>query len=181
MPDIKLLTDEELVVEIRTKNKEQYADLVKRYQEKLLRYAVYLIHDQPKAVDVVQETFIKAYINLNGFDAKKKFGSWIYRILHNTAMNSVKKYSREIPLIQEIDYKSDVDLEHEYSKNEIIEKVRKCLDQMPIIYGEPLALYYLEDKSYEEISDILRIPMGTVATRINRARGIMKTLCQKHN
>jgi len=51
---------------------------------------------------------------------------------------------------------------------------------MPIIYKEPLSLFYLEEKSYEEISDILRIPIGTVGTRVNRAKVIMKKLCQKH-
>ncbi len=68
-----------------------------------------------------------------------------------------------------------------YPSKEIIEKAKNCLSQMPIIYSEPLALYYLEDKSYEEISDILRIPMGTVATRINRSKVIMKNICQKKN
>ncbi|MDD5681358.1 MAG: sigma factor-like helix-turn-helix DNA-binding protein, partial [Candidatus Omnitrophica bacterium] len=56
----------------------------------------------------------------------------------------------------------------------------KCLNKMSIIYKEPLSLYYLEEKSYEEISDILRIPIGTVGTRINRAKGLMKKICQKH-
>jgi len=180
MPDIKLLSDEELVVQIRTKNKERYSDLVKRYQDKLMRYATYLLHDEQKALDVVQESFIKAYVNLNGFDTKKKFGSWIYRIVHNEAMNSAKKFIKEIPLMQGMDFKSDEDIEYEFSKKEIVEKAQKCLDQMPALYSEPLALYYLEDTSYEEISDILRIPMGTVATRINRAKGLMKAICQKN-
>jgi len=180
MPDIKLLSDEELVVQIRTKNKERYSDLVKRYQDKLMRYATYLLHDEQKALDVVQESFIKAYVNLNGFDTKKKFGSWIYRIVHNEAMNSAKKFIKEIPLMQDMDFKSDEDIEYEFSKKEIVEKAQKCLDQMPALYSEPLALYYLEDTSYEEISDILRIPMGTVATRINRAKGLMKAICQKN-
>lgn len=181
MPDIRLLSDEELVVQIRTKDKERYFELVKRYQDKLMRYATYLIHDEQKATDVVQESFIKAYVNLNGFDAKKKFGSWIYRIVHNEAMNNAKKFIKEIPLIKNTDYMSNEDPEIEFSKKEIIENTQKCLDLMPVLYSEPLVLFYMEDKSYEEISDILRIPMGTVATRINRAKGIMKTICQKNN
>ena len=125
MPDIKLLSDEELVVQIRTKNKERYSDLVKRYQDKLMRYATYLLHDEQKALDVVQESFIKAYVNLNGFDTKKKFGSWIYRIVHNEAMNSAKKFIKEIPLMQGMDFKSDEDIEYEFSKKEIVEKSEK--------------------------------------------------------
>jgi RNA polymerase sigma-70 factor, ECF subfamily len=181
MADTHTVSDEELVLEVRTNNKERYSDLVKRYQDKLIRYATYLLRDEQKALDVVQDSFIKAYVNLNGFDVKKKFGSWIYRIVHNEAMNRIKKYHKETPLMQNFDIRSDEDVELNFSKKEVVQKVQTCLDHMPVLYSEPLALFYLEDKSYEEISDILRIPMGTVATRINRARGIMKTICQKNN
>jgi RNA polymerase sigma-70 factor (ECF subfamily) len=59
------------------------------------------------------------------------------------------------------------------------DQVKKCLSQLPLHYREPLALYYLEDKTYLEIMDILRLPMGTVSARINRAKKQMRTLCQK--
>ena len=67
MQKINEMSDEALIEEIRTRNKELYSELVKRYQDKLLRYARYLINDDHKAQDVVQESFIKAFINLNGF------------------------------------------------------------------------------------------------------------------
>jgi RNA polymerase sigma-70 factor (ECF subfamily) len=180
MPETNILSDEELAVLIRTKEKERFTDIVERYQDKLLRYATYMVHDEQKASDVVQDAFIKAYINLNGFDEKKKFSSWIYRIVHNEAMNSIKKYHKEVPLLQNVDVQSEENIEYDFSKKEIIEKAQSCLDQMPLLYSEPLALYYLDEQSYEEISDILRIPMGTVATRISRAKSLMKALCQKH-
>lgn len=181
MPETNLLSDEELVILIRTKEKERFTDIVGRYQDKLLRYAAYLIHDEHKAMDVVQDAFIKAYINLNGFDIKKKFSSWIYRIVHNEAMNSVKKYHKEVPFLQGADFQSEENIEQDFSKKETIEKTQECLKEMSVLYGEPLALYYLDEKSYEEISDILRIPMGTVATRINRAKTLMKIICQKNS
>lgn len=169
-----------LVNKIRTSDRELFAELVNRYEEKLLRYATYLLHDEQKASDVVQDSLIKAYINLNGFDTKKKFSSWIYRIVHNETMNSVKKYHKEVPIIEGMDFESQENIENDFTKKEIMEKANTCLHQMPILYSEPLSLFYLDDKSYEEISDILRIPMGTVATRINRAKGLMKTICQKN-
>ena len=58
---------------------------------------------------------------------------------------------------------------------------QKCLNDMPIKYSEPLMLHFIEDSSYEDISDILRLPMGTVATRINRAKALMRKICQKNN
>lgn len=172
-------TDEELVTIIRTEDRELFAELVKRYESKLMRYAIHLVHDEQTASDIVQSSFIKAYINLQGFDTRKKFSSWIYRIVHNESINSFKKSKKEIPMIENLDFQSDEDIELDFTKKELVEKTQHCLHRMPILYSEPLSLYYLEDKSYEEISDILRIPMGTVATRINRAKALMKKLCQR--
>lgn len=181
MSDLSRLSDEEIADIVRTKDKNVYAEIIKRYQEKLMRYAKYILGDEQKGADVVQEGLVKAYINLNGFDTKKKFGSWIYRIVHNEAMNMLSKQKKQKPLDEQVDFDSGINLEDEFIKNELINHAHRCLEQMPIIYKEPLSLYFLEEKSYEEISDILRIPMGTVAARINRAKGIMKSICQKNN
>ncbi len=178
MQDLKKKTDEEVVIIVK-KDREAYAEIVERYQQKLLRYANYLIKDDHKAKDVVQETFIKAYINLNSFNTKKKFSSWIYRITHNLAINEAKKYQKEVKLIDNIENREHEKIWRDIEKKEIIKEVKLCLDDMPIIYKEPISLYFLEEKSYDEISDILRIPNGTVATRINRAKVILKKLCQK--
>lgn len=180
MEENEKLSDEEIAEKVRTSDQNFYAILIKRYQRKLIRYANNLTRDENKAVDIVQESFIKAFVNLNSFDTRKKFSSWIYRIVHNQIINTIKKYRKEIPLKEEWDFESKEDIENDFEQREIIEKVEKCLNGMPILYSEPLSLYYIDEKSYEEISDILRIPMGTVATRINRAKKIMITICQKN-
>jgi len=180
MNDNEKFSDEEIIEKVRSRDQELYTVIVDRYQNKLLRYATNLIKDEPKAVDVVQESFIKAFINLNGFDLKKNFSSWIYRIVHNEVMNSVKKYQKEIIIPDGVDFQSDEDIENDFEKKEIIAKVEKCLGEMPLLYSEPLTLRYIEEKSYEEISEILRIPMGTVATRVSRAKLLMKHICQKN-
>lgn len=171
------LTDEQ-IVEIVKKNKEQYSEIIKRYQGKLLRYAINIIGDQQQAEDVVQEGFIKAYVNLNGFSTKKKFSSWIYRIVHNEAINFIKKNKKYRP-IADRDFDSGIDLEDEIVKKELVDHAKMCLKKIPIKYKEPLSLHFLDEKSYEEISDILRIPIGTVGTRINRAKMFMKKICQE--
>lgn len=180
MNNLSNLSDEDVVEIVRTKDKEAYAEIIKRYQTKLMRYASYIMGDGQMGADVVQEGFIKAYINLNGFDTKKKFSSWIYRIVHNEAMNMLSKRKRQVPMNDEVEQGNGVDLEDDFIKNELIGRAHHCLEQMSIMYKEPLSLFYLEEKSYEEISDILRIPIGTVGTRVHRAKGIMKKLCQKH-
>lgn len=171
------LSDEELVARVRTNDPELYAEVVRRYQDKLMRYASHLTHDEHAAVDAVQQGFINAFINLRGFDTSKKFSSWIYRIVHNQVINKATEHEKEIPLPEDFDVRSDENLEDEYDKGALARMVASCLSKMPILYSEPLTLYYIEDKSYEEISDILRVPMGTVATRIRRAKAMMKLLC----
>ncbi len=174
------LSDEEIVEKVRSIDQELYTVIVDRYQDKLLRYALGLMKDEHRATDVVQDAFIKAFINLNGFDIRKKFSSWIYRIVHNEAMNVIKKYHKEVPLLEDVDFPSSENIENDFEQKEIGTAVRKCLGEIPLLYSEPLALRYIEEKSYEEISDILRIPMGTVATRMNRAKTLMKRICQKN-
>ncbi len=145
-----------------------------------MRYAVYLTGDEDKSADIVQETFIKTYINLNSFDPQKKFSSWIYRIAHNQAMSSFPRHQKQVTLPDDFEFDSGVNLEDDLIKQEFQAHTTKCLKQMPLIYREPLSLFFIEEKSYEEISDILRIPIGTVGTRINRAKLILKKICQKN-
>jgi RNA polymerase sigma-70 factor, ECF subfamily len=179
MIEDKELTDEEVVEKVRSSDKDLYVLIIGRYQKKLLRYANNLLKDEDKAVDIVQASFIKTFVNLNNFDNKKKFSSWIYRIVHNEALNLTKKYPGETPLLDDLDFKSDENVEEDFIQKETKAQVEKCLKEIPILYSEPLSLYYIDNKSYEEISDILRIPMGTVAIRISRAKKLMKNICQK--
>lgn len=180
MSDNKELSDKEIIEKIRTSDQELYAVIIDRYQKKLIRYAYNLIKNEEKAIDIVQESFIKAFINLNNFNIEKKFSGWIYRIVHNQAINLAKKYQKETPLLENWDFENDDNVEDDFEQKETKENVERCLKEIPLLYSEPLSLYYIDEKSYEEISDILRIPMGTVATRINRAKKLMKNICQKN-
>ena len=179
MKDYKNLTDEQLVELVRSKDKEFYAEIIKRYKDRLLRYAQYLLLDREQAADVVQEAFIKAYINLHGFNTKRKFSSWIYRIVHNEAANLLKREKKWIKMDKDFDFKSEEDMQDEVAKRELEENLQACLENMPVIYKEPLVLYYLDGKSYNQISEILRIPEKTVATRLRRAKSLLKKICQR--
>lgn len=174
-------TDSEIVIRIRNGEHELFSQVIDRYEKRLIRYALTMVHRDDTAADVVQNAYIKAYTNLQGFDTKKSFSSWIYRIVHNEAINSIKKYKREVPLFTERELQSNEYIESEYITKERILGASWCLSHMPVLYSEPLTLFFIEELSYEEISDVLRIPMGTVATRINRAKAMMKVLCQKQN
>jgi RNA polymerase sigma-70 factor (ECF subfamily) len=183
MKKTKALSDEALVDLVRSHDQELYEELVKRYQDKLLRYASYLTRDEDKAADIVQVALIKAFINLKGFNTKKKFSSWIYRIVHNEAINYLKKYRKEISLekngwLEEI-ASSENSLEEDFNRKEISQMLSLCLKEVPLSYRESLTLFYLEGKTYEEISDILRIPVGTVGTRISRGKKLIRAVWTK--
>lgn len=164
------------------KDKEAYSQVVERYEKKLLRYASFLIKNETTAAEVVQDSFIKAYINLKSFDTKKKFSSWIYRIVHNEAINKIKRKKRLIS-IESVGVHKSLSIEDDniekLNKKEIKKLIQEGLDKLDAKYSEVLILYFLEDKSYEEISDILRLPIGTVGTRVARGKKILGKIVLK--
>lgn len=177
------LSDGELVELVRSKDQELYRELVLRYQNSLLRYANHLVKDEAPAADVVQEAFIKAFLNLKGFNTEKKFSSWIYRIVHNEAINYLKRSKKVIPfagrewLADKV--KSGTNLENDFLKEEKGENIRRGLEKLPLKYSEPLILFYFEEKSYDEIGDILKMPVGTVGTRISRGKNLLREVLQE--
>ena len=177
------LTDEEIVRITREEDKELYTHIVRRYEKKLLRYIKRYIKGEDMAEDVLQTVFIKAYENLQSFDIKRNFSSWIYRIAHNEALNKIKRENRSVsgfdPKILEILVENNDNPAKEHDSKELKVQIEKCFSELPIKYRDVLTLFYLEDKKYEEISDILRLPSGTVATRINRGKKLLQEKCQK--
>lgn len=185
MVNVQILSDEELIELVRSQDQELYAEIVKRYQNKLLRYAETIVRNSDQAADVVQQAFIKAFTNLYGFSTKKKFSSWIYRIVHNEAINLIKKHHKEHSLEGNewpediFTDKNQTNAQEQLEEKEIKNAVNQALDLLPIKYRSVLTLSYLEDKSYEEISDILKIPTGTVGTRINRGKKLLAHIYQQ--
>lgn len=171
------LTDEEIVA-AALERREAFGILVNRYQERLTRYVRRLgIARNEDIEDVLQDVFLKAYRNLNDFDPGLRFSSWIYRIAHNTAMSffRAKRVRPEGMLVDDGEealahVKSDLNIEKEAEKNFDAERLRAALDTLDPKYRDILVLRYFEQRDYGEISDILRIPEGTVATLIHRAK-----------
>lgn len=167
------LSDEQIVVKVRSENKELYSEIIHRYQGKLSHYLRKFIHDKDELEDVLQAVFIKTYENLYGFDEQRKFSSWIYRIAHNEAVNHIKKYSRISVSVDELEpllKDEKVDLPQGVDNELLRQKVEEALSHMKDKYREALILFFFEQKTYEEMSEILRIPMNTVGTLISRGK-----------
>lgn len=170
-------TDEELVG-LTLKNQDFFSCLVDRYTDKLTRYIIRIsASTKEDAEDLLQEIFVKTYRNLRDFDQSLKFSSWIYRIAHNQVISQWRKTKSRPQVIKfEADgdflkfVASDVDLAGDTERKFEAEEVRKFLEKLDEKYRAVLVLKFLEGKDYKEISDILRKPLGTVATLINRAK-----------
>ena len=191
MKNLKNKTDAELVV-LTLENEDNFLYLIDRYEKKLLRYIIRMTAlPYEDAEDILQEVFLKIYKNLNDFDLGLSFSSWAYRITHNEAINHAKKIRRHQTVALETDdddavsliniLRSDEDVHNDFVVKELGKNVRTILFALPEKYREVLVLRYLEDKDYNEISDILKKPMGTVATLINRAKAQFEMMAKRTN
>ena len=173
-------TDQQLVQEVLNGNKDAFGILVSNYEDKLTRYARRFISDENEVSDILQNVFIKAYVNLNGFNFNFKFSSWIYRIMHNEIVNYIKhKQKRKIIFNIDWDTILPINLErdslaNEIDKEEVELKLKTNLNNLPYKYKEVLTLHYLQELSYKEISDILHKPVSTIGVRIKRAKELIK-------
>jgi RNA polymerase sigma-70 factor (ECF subfamily) len=147
--------------------------------------------NKEEAEDLLQEIFIKVYQNLNGFDTNLKFSTWVYRIAHNEIISHYRKNKRDRFTVElDADDKEvrslavfltdTLNIESQFLNIEKANAVRKALGKLSQKYQDILVLYYFEDLSYSEISDILRKPPGTVATLLNRARAKFKKIAEQH-
>jgi len=169
-------TDVQLV-SLSMENQEYYYCLMKRYEIPLMNYVRKLSGmNRPDAEDVLQEIFILTYQNLNDYDRQFKFSSWIYRIAHNQTVSVLRKKTKNSQDIswEEHDLEqlvhSDVDIEQGFLQKMGFHDLLQIIDLLPLKYKEVLLLKFVEGKDYQEISDILRKPMGTIGTLINRAK-----------
>ncbi|MDE1919132.1 MAG: RNA polymerase sigma factor [Patescibacteria group bacterium] len=173
-------TDEELAALVQGKNEEAFGVLMDRYQKKLLRYGRRFLLELAPIEDVVQEVFIKAYENIRSFDTTRPFSPWIYRIAHNMFINTLRKNSRTPFITIDLDtisahaaYEIDPAEDEEQAHTRAL--IDRGLEKLPPIYREVIILYYLEQLSYQEIAEVLRVPLGTVGIRLSRAREALRT------
>ena len=180
--------DDNQLVALSLNDSQYFYCLMKRYEDKLTNYVrriSYLADDD--IADIVQESFIKAYEHLNDCDCDLKFSSWLYRIVHNQTINFMKKHKQSIKMDVENDDEfvdwlvADTNIEKETIRRHFNENIQSILQKLRPDYKEVLVLRFFEDKDYTEISDILRKPMGTVATLLSRAKIQFKILYEKEN
>jgi RNA polymerase sigma-70 factor (ECF subfamily) len=181
--NVRELNDSEVVQTFLDGEERAFGELVRRYDNRLVNFVYRTVGDRERAQDLVQETFVRVYRHLERFDQSKKFSTWIYTIASNLAKNELRNRSRNpLVLFQTIKQNWDADhrpLEWEdshykpddlYRKRFLKEKVDEAVAQLPEHHRIVFVLRELEGKTYEEISEITGVNLGTVKSRLNRAR-----------
>ena len=176
MIECKKQTDEELVQSVLLK-RDFFGCLIDRYEAKIRRYIRRImpgVGDDED--DLMQDIFIKAYVNIQSFDTGLKFSSWIYRIAHNEAVSWVRKKNVRPETVElgKDDFETftkSIEVFSNSSEQKLNnDEVNRILSLLSEKYRMVLVLKFLEGKNYKEISDILTIPMGSVATLVHRAK-----------
>jgi RNA polymerase sigma-70 factor (ECF subfamily) len=180
---LKQLDDSGVVAAFLDGNKRAFGELVERYQNRLLNFIYRTTGDRERAEDLVQETFIRVYRHLHRFDQSKKFSTWIYTISSNLAKNELRNRSRNpLVLFQTLMKNRQADerpLEWEdntyrpddlFRKRHLKSQVDAAVDQLPEHHRTVFILREMEGKTYEEIAEITSTNLGTVKSRLNRAR-----------
>jgi RNA polymerase sigma-W factor len=162
-----------------------YEDLLKRYKNGIYAMIYQMVKNREETEDLVQETFIKAFNALASFNNSFAFSTWLYKIAFNNTIDAIrKKKLKTTPLDQPVrckdgevgreirDESSSPEKSYLFDEKRLF--IQKTIDALPEIYRRVILLRHQEERSYEEIGAILKLPVGTVKARIFRAREILK-------
>ena len=172
-------TDEELIASFQNGNEQAYIELVRRYRDRLMTFVFRFLGDMELSEDIVQDTMIKVYTHKHYYKEIAKFSTWIYTIAGNLAKTELRKRKRrKVTLLSQMntdDRKYEIpstELQSEdIVQGEYTERyIQKAILQLPLHFRTVVILRDIQELSYEEISKIVNVPLGTVKSRINRAR-----------
>ena len=174
-----IYSDEELIKEFQEGNEDAFVELVNRYKDRLTNFVFRMIGDIEQSEDIVQDTMIKLYQKKHYYREIAKFSTWIYTIARNQTNTELRKRKRKQTLYLSQMSKNEKDYElvakqpeitKELEEKYLYEKIQSCMNKLPNHYKTVIILRDIDQLSYEEISNIVSAPLGTVKSRINRAR-----------
>ena len=165
--------DQECAIRARRGEAGAFAELVKRYQDKIFRFLLRLVHSRDDAMDLAQDTFMRAYQGLGRWEPEAPFRSWLFRIARNLAFDQL----RHGRLVEFVEFDDSADLPDRSQNPELaLETAQRygaleaALQRMPVEQREMILLREIEGLSYEEMAQVLELPPGTVKSRLSRAR-----------
>jgi RNA polymerase sigma-70 factor (ECF subfamily) len=178
--------DDQAVVEaVLNGQQHRFAELVNRYQTQIVNYVCRMLGNYEDAVDLSQDVFLKAYSALGSYRPQYPFPAWLFRIARNAAIDEIRKRRLlTVSLDAPVEFDDGtagrevaspaLDPQDSYLGDEFAGRVSAAIDELPEKYREPIVLRHSGGLSYEEIADALELPIGTVKTRIFRARDALR-------
>ena len=166
-------------------DEQAYQAILERYQRGIYNLIYQMVKNREETEDLVQETFIKAFRALESYNDQYAFTTWLYKIAYNNCIDSIRKRKlKTSPLDKPIRTKEgevqqqirddSTSPEHHYLYTEKKKILDECIQKLPESYRDVIVLRHQEDRSYEEIAEIIDVPLGTVKARIFRAREMLK-------
>jgi len=174
-----IYSDEDLIKRFQDGDEQAYVELVNRYRDRLMNFVYRFTSDSEQSEDIVQETLIKLYTHKHYYKKIAKFSTWIYTIAANYAKTELrKKKNRKITNLSQMSSdEKDYDLPSvqpdadQLIESEYLEKrIQSAINTLPLHFKTVIVLRDVQELSYDEISNIVEVPLGTVKSRINRAR-----------
>ena len=172
------VTDEELVQRAKDGHVESFSELVTRHQTVVYNLSYRFMRDGSLAEDMAQEAFLKGFRLLKGFRGDCRFSTWMYRVTCSVCLTELNRRRRrgEVALTEDESEHLTVAPERPRDHAEII---RACVQKLPERYAAIMTMYYLKEISYEEIAEVMQIPMGTLKTWMHRARKQLRTIVER--
>lgn len=173
-------SDAEVVQRVRSGDREAFRILVERYQVRVLSLIMRAVRDQSYAEELAQEVFLRAFQSINGFRSDATFATWITRIaLNRINSHFTSRAHREQMQSEPFSINRHDRADHGHEQRELQRMFALHLNALPRRYREVLTLCALEQRSYEEVAQILEVPVGTVRSRLNKARLLLKDAVAK--
>ncbi|HPJ12349.1 MAG TPA: sigma-70 family RNA polymerase sigma factor [Caldisericia bacterium] len=157
-------------------DKKLFTSYVEQYHQDVYRVALYFTKNQDDAYDITQEAFLRAWKYFHTFNRETDFKNWVLQILRNTFLSSIQKKNKIVHPEKGLDHLPDTkeSHDHEILDQHRILNLRNAIQNLPTDFREVIVLSDLEGMSYESIAQILAIPIGTVRSRLHRARLLLK-------
>jgi len=177
------LSDQEIIDSVRKGNESDYSIIINRYKNKAFSLLMRMLKNEFDAEEVLQDCFLKAYNSLNSFKGEAKFSTWFYRIVYNSALTKLSSQKRKIEA-EMSSVEDNFDLESEYNADDIEKKdlqefVQDIINKLPERYSAIITMFYLNEMSIEEISEVMQITVSNVKVMLYRSRNSMRDLVLK--
>ena len=182
------LSDEELVARARKGDRTAFAHLVDRHRVSVFNLTLRILGNREDAEEAAQDAFVRAFRSLDRFRGDARFATWLYRIAVNVSLSSARRSRRDLSTTSLSEPEDDEDglplqipdtsanPAERFEQAEFREQVRNLVSALPPIYSAVISMYHIQSLSYDEISEALELPIGTVKARLFRARAALRNL-----